>query len=466
MRMNLRATLPTASGSILLMLIGGVSCSGPAVEGAQDPLTGSIRQQGEIRVLSLSRPLNEISQQGQGATLLTADLELGGSDSDLIHVTDVAALPDGRFAILDRLAVSVRLYSPGGDLVKTLGREGAGPMEFKRPRAIAALGERLVVWDGNSSKVFNVFDTDGNVIGTAPTLIEGDWMASQMRGVRHSYDPPGSQPIEDLTRRISGAGPVHFIFQIQPDEMLSTVRGDPFPLEAPPAFLVRFDAAIQVVDTVARSAAPTLLPMTDVRAQPGMYPHFNQPIFSPRPVWAATDDWIAIGHGDSTAVDVQDLSGGRILRVEWPRDDRGISNDDRLQHADIRMQEEVFKAGTDHERVYFSYVGARRRARRQIAFELWPYSERRPQVTAAYGAGDCLWLAGFDPADAPSGESLTLTGINVATGRVAGVVRIPRNASRIREISPTVIFSSYLDTDGVWRLERYPLPEVDCESKQ
>ncbi len=97
-----------------------------------------------------------------------------------------------------------------------------------------------------------------------------------------------------------------------------------------------------------------------------------------------------------------------------------------------------------------------------IAFELWPYSTRRPQVTAAYGAGHCLWLAGFDPADAPSAESLTWTGINVATGKLAAVVRTPRNASRVRDISPTAVLSSYLDTDGVWRLERYPLPKVDC----
>lgn len=83
-------------------------------------------------------------------------------------------------------------------------------------------------------------------------------------------------------------------------------------------------------------------------------------------------------------------------------------------------------------------------------------------MTAAYGAGDCLWLAGFDPGDAPSGESLTWTTINVATGRIAAVVRIPRNASRVRDISPAAIFSSYLDSDGVWRLERYRVPKADC----
>jgi hypothetical protein len=462
MRKNIRTSPSTVSWSILLMLIGGVSCSEPEVVGTQEPLTASLRQEGELRVLTLSQSLNSLSTHNTGVSILAADLELGGADSDLMHVTDVAALPNGDFAILDRLATTVRIFSPGGEQIKTLGKKGPGPMEFERVKAVAAMGDQLVVWDRNGSKEFTVFDTAGTVLGTTPVTIEGDWMALQLRGVQHSYDPPWSQPLEDLTRRLGSLGTNHFVFQIQPDEMLKGWRGEPFPFDAPPVYLVRFDAAARVVDTVATSVAPPNVLRSDVPRGPDIYPHFNQPIFSPRPVWAATDHWIAIGHGDSSAVEVRDLAGTLLLRVEWPRDERGIGDEDRLQHADVRMQEEVFKAGRDHEREYFSSFAERRRARQQIAFELWPFSDRRPQVTAAYGAGDCLWLAGFDPGDAPSGESLTWTAINVATGRIAAVVRIPRNASRVRDFSPTAIFSSYLDTDGVWRLERYPVPKADC----
>lgn len=438
------------------------SCGAASDLRGRGPLTATMRVEAGVPVLTLSHPLNEIAEQDGMVDTLAADLELGGAESDLLHVTDVAAFPDGRFVVLDKLAVAIRLYAPDGTLLKILGRKGQGPLEFGRPRAIAIVGGRMVVWDGSGAKVFTVFDTAGIVTATTTTPIAGDWMAMGLRGVRHGYDPPGLQPTEDLTRRIGGLGSDHFLFQIQPDEILATARGEPFPLEAPPVYLVRFDLSASVVDTVAEFVGPPNVLRPDIPRVRGVYPHYNQPIFSPRPVWAASDDWLAVGSGDSNAIDVKDLSGRTILRVEWPRDARGISDADRLRYADLRIQEEVDKAGDLDEKRQLNSFGARREARKRIAFELWPFSEVRPQITAAFATGACLWLSGFDPADAPSGEALTWVGINVAKKRVETVFRIPRNAATVREIARNGVYVRYLDADGVSRMERYPLPGVDC----
>ncbi len=283
---------------VLLVPPSMLGCGGVSDARSREALTAFARDENGVLILTLSQPLNAIPASGPGVTILAADLELGGAESDLMHVTDVATFPDGRFAVLDRLAFSVWLYSPRGALIKTLGREGSGPMEFKRPRAVAAMGEHLVVWDRNSSKEFTVFDTAGTVLGTTPVPIDGDWMALQLR-----------------------------------------------------------------VDTLATSVAPPNVLRSDVPRGPDIYPHFNQPIFSPRPVWAATERWIAIGHGDSSAIEVRDRYGAQILRVEWPRDERGISDEDRFQHACVRMQEEVDKAGKDAVKAQFISYRARRRAR-------------------------------------------------------------------------------------------------------
>jgi len=438
------------------------SCGAISDSRDQGPLTATVRVEDGGAVLTISHSLNEIAERDGGVTTLAPDLELGGVESDLLHVTDVAAFPDGRFVVLDKLSVAVRLYAPDGTLLKVLGRRGQGPLEFQRPRAVAILGGRLVVWDEASSKLFTVFDTAGTVIATTARSFDGDWMAMTVRGVRQSWDPPGSQPMEDLTRRIGGLGSDQFLFQIQPDEMLAGAKGEPFPLDGPPVYLMRFDLSTSAVDTVAEFVGPPLILRPDMPNVPGVYPHYNQPIFTPRPVWAASDGWLAIGSGNANVIDVKDLSGRMILRVDWPRDERGISGEDRLRHADLRIQEEIEKAGDESAKAQLAGKRAREEARKKIAFDLWPFSEVRPQITAAFATGSCLWLSGFHPADAPNGEALTWVGINVEKRSLETVFRIPRNSATVRDISNTGVYVRYLDEDGVTRMERYPLPDVDC----
>lgn len=455
---SLRVTTLGALATVLCVS----SCGAVSDLRDRGPLTATVYDEAGVPVLTLSHSLNRIAERGGEVATLQPDLELGGAESDLLHVTDVAAFPDGRFVVLDKLSVAVRLYAPDGTLLRILGRKGSGPLEFQDPRGIAVMGKHMVLWDDVGSKVFTVFDTAGTVMATTATPIAGDWMAMFLRGVRHQYDPPGNQPTEDLTRRIAGMGLDYFLFQIQPDEMLAVAKGQPFPLRAPPVYLVRFDLSASVVDTVAEFVGPPLVLRSDIPKTRGIYPHYNQPIFSPRPIWAASDNWLAVGNGDANAIDVRDLSGATILRVEWPRDERGISEADRLQYADLRLQEEVEKAGDSSAKAQLNEFGARRKARKTIAFDLWPFSEVRPQITAAFATGSCLWLSGFHPADAPNGEALTWIGINVKKQRLETVFRIPRNAATVRDISYNGVYVRYLDENGVTRMERYPLPEVDC----
>lgn len=458
--------LPPRTTAVLGALAGAIvasACGAVSDLRGHGPLTATVHDEAGVPVLVLSHSLNEIAERDGGVATLAPDLELGGAESDVLHVTDVAAFPDGRFVVLDKLSVAVRLYAPDGTLLKVLGRKGHGPLEFQRPRAIAVVGGRLVVWDEASSKLFTVFDTAGTVIATAARTFAGDWLAMSLRGVRHSYDPPGREPMEDLTRRIGGLGSDHFLFQVQPDEVRAGARGEAFPLDGPPVHLIRFDLSGGIVDTVAEFVGPPLIPQRVLTPIPrGAWPKYDQPIFAPRPVWAGSDDWLAVASGDANSIDVRDLSGGTILRVEWPRDERGITEADRFRFADVLMQEEIDKAGGPSTQAQFITKEAREEARKKIVYDLWPFSEVRPQITAAFATGACLWLAGFHPADAPNGEALTWVGVNVEKRSLETVFRIPRNAATVRDISYSGVYVRYLDAEGVTRMERYPLPEVDC----
>ena len=65
---------------------------------------------------------------------------LGANDDLLIALpTDVKIGPDGNIYVLDLKMLDIKVISPAGAHVRTIGREGEGPGEFRRPNGIAFL---------------------------------------------------------------------------------------------------------------------------------------------------------------------------------------------------------------------------------------------------------------------------------------------------------------------------------------
>lgn len=52
------------------------------------------------------------------------------------------------------------------------------------------------------------------------------------------------------------------------------------------------------------------------------------------------------------------------------------------------------QGGSPSSRAQSSSRVAREGARKKIAFDLWPFSRVRPQITAVFASGTCLWLYG------------------------------------------------------------------------
>ena len=67
----------------------------------------------------------------------------------------------GRLWVLERQASELRLFSPSGEHVRTVGREGSGPGEFNQPvRVDVGPGGRLWVMDPQNARL-SVFDSAG-----------------------------------------------------------------------------------------------------------------------------------------------------------------------------------------------------------------------------------------------------------------------------------------------------------------
>ncbi len=76
----------------------------------------------------------------------------------------VAVDASGRIYVVDLGDARVQVFDESGEYLRTLGRKGQGPGEFKAPMAVAMAGKLIVVSDPNASKL-SIWDSKGNHIG-------------------------------------------------------------------------------------------------------------------------------------------------------------------------------------------------------------------------------------------------------------------------------------------------------------
>lgn len=75
------------------------------------------------------------------------------TDSLLLSVTDVAADADGNTYVLDQSGRQIRVYDSLGVPIRTIGRLGSGPAEFRRPYSLAWSGDTLAVLDPGNGRI-------------------------------------------------------------------------------------------------------------------------------------------------------------------------------------------------------------------------------------------------------------------------------------------------------------------------
>jgi hypothetical protein len=91
------------------------------------------------------------------------DLELASD-----HFQEVAdiSVREGQVYVVDAMARALLVFDEGGVLVRTVGREGSGPLEFRRPGRLGWLGDTLWVRDTGNQR-FTLIHGESEV-GTKP----------------------------------------------------------------------------------------------------------------------------------------------------------------------------------------------------------------------------------------------------------------------------------------------------------
>lgn len=166
MKNSLSRNVSVIAGVLALSFLG--SCGTEATEGIHGPWTVDEETLGDTLVV------RTVSGSVWGDTMvLVPELAIGEMDGEDPYVFgSVASLDvdsEGRIYALDRQAQEVRVFSPQGEFLFTMGGPGEGPGEFLQPNHIQiADGGDLLVRDGRWR--FSRFSKDGDLIDTWPIL--------------------------------------------------------------------------------------------------------------------------------------------------------------------------------------------------------------------------------------------------------------------------------------------------------
>lgn len=394
----------------------------------------------------LSHPVNVIAGGGVQASEARQTLRLGHPEREFAHIADVAELPDGRFAVLDRRERRVWIYDVTGSLVRSFGREGDGPGEFRNPLALTYADSVIVVWQGGSINAFTMFKEDGTLISTMPRLVEGDWDAHAFRSPHLDNDDFQQGP-EDITRRLGAWPSGGFLHQLQPPER----RGQEGTV---PSHLIHYSLEAGVTDTTATLVAAVGRPDPTIPSY--ISAQRTIPLYSGRPLWASGDGWFATAQGDSPRIDIWTQGGEHAYAIRWRPASLPVTDDNRMEFAELAV-EAALEEDAEFERMWRWLPPPIKRSHLRTYLERnthW-FADAFAEVAAVYGVGRCLFVAGYRADDYLDGTARTLLAVDVQARRVAGIVHVPRTSARIREIGEESIYVSDRNDQGVWQLERF-----------
>lgn len=171
---------------------------------------------------------------------LVEDLVIGENDDPRLrfyNATDAVSDASGRIFVQDSGNHRIQVFSPDGEYLMTIGREGQGPGEYSRLADIAIADDRIITRDGTNRR-FTVWSTEGELLGEVPEgpgstsgqQIEGLDDGTLVGRVRYVEEGNGPRRINEnkyqLVRLSEELTEPAEIFRFPAYELLAVYRGD------------------------------------------------------------------------------------------------------------------------------------------------------------------------------------------------------------------------------------------------
>jgi len=213
----------------------------------------------------------------------------GPPEEQFGSVGGVAPLSNGGVAVLDGQAAEIRVFSPDGTYVRTVGGKGAGPGELSFPTALAALpGDTLAVYDYRNGRITR-FTRDGELGRVTALRLEG---YGRPQGT--SFFPNGSM-----------VGQLQFR---HPGQQLDTREKQTFKLDSAALVLIGTDGVPK--DTIG------VFPWFEsVRSVSNVAVVFVPSAFARALVFAAVPGGVWAGYGDHFELRLLNSADGSVIRI-------------------------------------------------------------------------------------------------------------------------------------------------------
>lgn len=119
-----------------------------------------------------------VSGQGPGTRVLLT-IPSQGRGYELTRILAGSVTSNGSLVVLQNSEPFILLFDPRGHLLKSIGRRGSGPGEFRSPRVLGRRADSLWVWDVALARI-TVMTSSGDLVRTVmlPTAGQGTLFAN------------------------------------------------------------------------------------------------------------------------------------------------------------------------------------------------------------------------------------------------------------------------------------------------
>ena len=269
---------------------------GAACSGAVAPGLSVVRDSAGIAIVENTSPADSAAYAWW--TVEGPDVDMGRADGtegqDLFRVAAAVRLADGGFVVADGGSSELRFFDASGGFVRSAGRSGEGPGEFRSPSWLAnPVPDSLYVFDRALVRV-SVFDTTGAFVRVFP------------------FGDPGNGAT--LVGRLPDGS-----FLGRPVINLRMGPDDPFPQgrQQPDILIARFNARGSLTDTLGLFPGPERFISVQQSGSTITSINVMQPLFGRSPDYAIAGDDLYAGDQAAPEIRVYGADGAlrRILRT-------------------------------------------------------------------------------------------------------------------------------------------------------
>jgi hypothetical protein len=395
---------PVRSGACLMFAVALSAC-GSAGSGERDAFT--VRDSAGIQIAESTGPAWRAGEEWRlsDEPVLQVGMVDGPAEYVLGNVAGVLGTADGGVLVADGQAKNLRWYDAAGRHVRTVGREGAGPGEFRHvSRLVPYRADTVVVVDWMNRRI-TFLGGDGTVIRDESTRTGGETGTDDPI----AYAPDGSAILRARPARADvPRGLARDTFTLRRRSIGSgayTELGS-----FPGTEAVYMDAGGGGFSVIARAFGPCAC------------------------VVPLADGFVA-GTGEIPEMVRYDAQGHPERRIRWSGTRRPVTPSDVSAHRAREL-------ASAQDRTWME----------QLLGEMDYPQEMPVYANVVADAGENLWVRRYDPEPETAAEWWVFT----PEGRLLGTVETPAGL-RVREIGADHVLGIWLDDLNVQYVRRYAL---------